>query len=211
MLKYCNKGWPNKDTLSGPVKPYFQFIGELNVQNGLLLKGSRMSFLLLYKLKCWIGCILLIRSIIQKCWQRAQQSIWWPGLSRQLANLVNNCSRCCKERHQPPEPLKPSKFPVITGIPASKNYLEDYRKTQSQDTVCSQLMEFCRSGWPSHRQLRGDINKYWQFCSNFSVCNDLLLFRSRIVVPHSKHVETLQKIHQGHQGFQKCWSRVSTS
>ena len=52
---------------------------------------------------------------------------------------------------------------VIAGIPASKDYLEDYRKAQSQDTVCSQLMEFCRSGWPSHRQLRGDINKYWQF------------------------------------------------
>ena len=100
---------------------------------------------------------------------------------------------------------------AVAGIPASKDYLEDYRKAQSQDTVCSQLMEFCRSSWPNHRQLRGDIIKYWQFRSNFSVCNDLLLFGTRIVVPRSKHVETLQKIHQGHQGFQKCQSRVSTS
>ena len=100
---------------------------------------------------------------------------------------------------------------VIAGIPASKDYLEDYRKAQSHDTVCSQLMEFCRSGWPSHRQLRGDINKYCQFRSNFSVCNDFLLYGTRIVVPCSKQVETLQKIHQGHQGFQKCRSRVSTS
>ena len=31
---------------------------------------------------------------------------------------------------------------VISGIPASKD-LEDYRKAQSQDTVCSPLIEFC--------------------------------------------------------------------
>ena len=62
---------------------------------------------------------------------------------------------------------------AVIIVPASTDYLENYRKAQSQDTVCSQLMEFCRSGWLSHRQLRGDINKYWQFCSNFSVCNNL--------------------------------------
>ena len=67
---------------------------------------------------------------------------------------------------------------AVIVVPASKHYLEDYRKTQSQDTVCLQLMEFCRSGWPSHRQLRGDINKYWQFHSNFSVRNNLFFSES---------------------------------
>ena len=36
----------------------------------------------------------------------------------------------------------------ISSIPASKDYLESYRKAQSEDAVCSKLMEFCRSGWP---------------------------------------------------------------
>ena len=80
-----------------------------------------------------------------------------------------------------------------------------------QDKVCSQLTEFCKSGWPNHKQLKGDIKKYWQFQSNFSVCDNLLLFGTRIVVPPSKQLETLQKIHQGHQGFQKCRLRISTS
>ena len=92
----------------------------------------------------------------------------------------------------------------ISSIPASKDYLESYRKAQSEDTVCSKLMKFCRSGWPKSKHLQGDLKKYWQFHSNFSVCNDLLLFGSRIVVPTSKQTETLEKIHQGHQGFQKC-------
>ena len=46
---------------------------------------------------------------IHKC-RQAQQSKWWPQLSRQLADLVYNCSICTKERHQPPEPLMPSKL-----------------------------------------------------------------------------------------------------
>ena len=99
----------------------------------------------------------------------------------------------------------------ISSIPASKDYLESYRKAQSEDAVCSKLMEFCRSGWPKNKHLQGDLKKYWQFHSNFSVCNDLLLFGSRIVVPTSKQTETLRKIHQGHQGFQKCRLRVTRS
>ena len=100
---------------------------------------------------------------------------------------------------------------VINSISASSNYLDNFRKAQLQDKVCSQLTEFCKSGWPSHKQLKGDIKKYWQFQSSFSVCGNLLLFGTKIVVPPSKQLETLQKIHQGHQGFQKCRLRISTS
>ena len=100
---------------------------------------------------------------------------------------------------------------VISGIPANKQYLDDCRKAQSQDRICSQLLEFRKSGWPSHRQPKGDIKKYQQFHSSFSVCDNLLLFGTRIVVPPSKQAETLQKIQQGYQGFQKCRLRVSES
>lgn len=50
---------------------------------------------------------------IHKCRQRAQQSVWWLGLSRQLADVVSNCSKCCRDRYQPPEPLIPTKFPSL--------------------------------------------------------------------------------------------------
>ena len=35
---------------------------------------------------------------ITKCRERAKASVWWPGLSKQLEELVNNCSTCIKER-----------------------------------------------------------------------------------------------------------------
>ena len=37
---YCNKGWPEKCSLKGPVKLYASFAAELTVQNGLLRKRS---------------------------------------------------------------------------------------------------------------------------------------------------------------------------
>ena len=41
-MAYCNKGWPEKCSLKGSVKLYALFEAELTVQNGLLLKGSRL-------------------------------------------------------------------------------------------------------------------------------------------------------------------------
>ena len=48
---------------------------------------------------------------IHKCRQRASQSVWWPGLSKQLEELVKNCRACCKHQNQRAEPLIPSKIP----------------------------------------------------------------------------------------------------
>ena len=55
------------------------------------------------------------------------------------------------------------------------------------------------------------MSKYWQFRGELSLCDNLLLYGTRIVVPDKMKHETLQKIHQGHQGIQRCRLRVNTS
>ena len=42
IMAYRNRGWPEKCSLEGPLKLYAPFAAELTVQNGLLLKGSRL-------------------------------------------------------------------------------------------------------------------------------------------------------------------------
>ena len=101
--------------MPSPLKPYFQFAGELNVQKCLLLKGSRIVIPTSMQPEM-LDKLHSAHQGIQKCRQWAQQSIWWLGLSRQLANLVDKCSICTKERHQPPEPLMPSKFPSLPWL-----------------------------------------------------------------------------------------------
>ncbi len=39
VKKYSLEGWSTKRIVEAMVKPYFQFAGELTVENGLLLKG----------------------------------------------------------------------------------------------------------------------------------------------------------------------------
>ena len=65
---------------------------------------------------------------------------------------------------------------VISTLPATKDYLNAYRISQLKDHTCSQLMQFCDSGWPNCNNLKGDLSKYWQVHSSLTVNDSLLLF-----------------------------------
>ena len=42
LIKYCQEGWPQKNLILGPIKPYVHVAVKLTVQNDLLLKVSRV-------------------------------------------------------------------------------------------------------------------------------------------------------------------------
>jgi len=42
LTKYTLEGWPEKSALSGIMKKHHSVAAELSVQNGLLLRGSRL-------------------------------------------------------------------------------------------------------------------------------------------------------------------------
>ena len=37
---------------------------------------------------------------------------------------------------------------VISYLPGGSQRLESYRKIQSEDPLCQQLIEYCHKGWP---------------------------------------------------------------
>ena len=47
---------------------------------------------------------------INKC-ERAKQAVWWPGLSKQIQDMVENCQTCLKHKVNRPERLCPTPFP----------------------------------------------------------------------------------------------------
>ena len=102
---------------------------------------------------------------------------------------------------------------IISQLPASKDYLKLYSQTQASDPVCCQLIQFCHNGWPIRNQIKGELLRirYWNTRSELTICDGLLLYGTHIVVPKSLQQEILRKIHQGHQGIEKCRLRVSTS
>lgn len=55
------------------------------------------------------------------------------------------------------------------------------------------------------------MKPYWEHRGEFSHSDGLLLYNSRIVVPKSLQERTLRKIHDGHQGIERCRTRVKTA
>ena len=103
LKQYCQKGWP-------PIKRYYSTMSELSIGRGLLLRRNR------------IVIPPTLRPEIQKklhsghqgmtkCNERAKQSVWWPGIRKDLNDLVENCTICCKHRPQHVEPLMPTPLP----------------------------------------------------------------------------------------------------
>ena len=100
---------------------------------------------------------------------------------------------------------------VATHLPASKDRLEVYREAQLADPTCTAVRNYCTTGWPRQQTLTNNLLPYWKVRGEISLYENLLLYGSRIVVPAKLQKETLYKIHQGHQGIQKCRLRISSS
>ena len=111
VMEYCQNGWPEYETsIQDPVKPYWKNSAELTVEQGLLLKGCRLVIPATLRLDI-LDRIHAGHQGITRCRSRAQQSVWWPGLSKQIEELVKNCNICEKTTHQRSEPLIPGELP----------------------------------------------------------------------------------------------------
>ena len=110
IKSYCLEGWPDKFRLNDALKPYWSARGELTTAHGILLKSTRVVVPSAMKLQV-LDKIHEGHQGIVKCRERAKTSVWWPGLSREVQDMVENCNVCAKHRQQRAEPLMPAPFP----------------------------------------------------------------------------------------------------
>ena len=109
-MTYSTEGWPDRFHLPGPLKPYWPERDELNIQQGLLMKGNGIVIPVCMQLDV-PDKLHDTHQGIAKCREHAQASVWWPGLSKQLEDLVNKCITCIKKRVNAPDPAIPSELP----------------------------------------------------------------------------------------------------
>ena len=119
MEQFCQSGWPPKHQVKGALEAYQP---KFTIQKGLLMSNScivipgTVQREMLDKLHCGHQGIV-------KCRLRAQQSVWWLGLSKQLEELVRSCPICSKECCQHKEPLLPTQFPNLPWQKVASNQL----------------------------------------------------------------------------------------
>ena len=49
---------------------------------------------------------------------------------------------------------------VTASLPASKKRLDTYCESQAKDPICSQVMMFCREGWPPRKYMAPELQPY---------------------------------------------------
>ena len=58
-----------------------------------------------------MACIHEGHQGIERCRMRAKNSVWWPGMSKALTEMVTNCPICVKASAVHKEPLMPTPLP----------------------------------------------------------------------------------------------------
>ena len=96
---------------------------------------------------------------------------------------------------------------VVSSLPASKARLATYIDGRKSDHTLMQVRQYCQDGW----EVAAVIKPYWEVRGSLTVCSDILLFKDRIVVARAMQKDTIDKIHEGHQGIERCRMRANSS
>ena len=117
ILKYTiTQGWP-QSIKEEPTKiqPYWSFHGELMIEDGLILKGTRIV-ITSKKQEAILNLIHEGHLGLTKYKLHAKEMVYWPGLNEQLEKIVLNCLLCLKYSQskckQPPHVSLGQKIPI---------------------------------------------------------------------------------------------------
>ncbi|XP_044168232.1 uncharacterized protein K02A2.6-like [Acropora millepora] len=156
------------------MKTYWSTRGELTVVQNILLRGTRIVIPSSMRLEI-LDKIDEGHQGTAKCRERAKGSVWWPGLSREIQDLVQQCRTCALHRDNKPEPLIATPLPdrpwqiVATDLFQMRgmdyliviDYYSRYvevaamtKTTKSSEVIRALMSIFARHGIPE--QVRSD-------------------------------------------------------
>ena len=108
------KGFPATSTeCHESVKPYFNYRDELTVVDGLMLKVNHIVVPTKLRSSC-LAMLHIAHMGVNKTLLRARQSIFWPGITKDITQLISSCSACMKHAS------RNSSEPLINDIATTK-------------------------------------------------------------------------------------------
>ena len=110
VMQYTQDGWPNRHELPAVLQPFHQFREDFSVCNGILMKNDRLVIPTCMRLEI-LDLLHVGHMGIERCRQRARVSVWWPNLSKQIEEMVKNCTVCARNAPDQAEPLMPTPLP----------------------------------------------------------------------------------------------------
>ena len=128
ISKYAREGWPEKENLKGMVRHYWPYRAQLTLVNNLFLYESRMVIPSALRQDVLEKLHEGHQGIV-KCRRHAVQSVWWPGVSKNIKELIDNCRICCQTTKNHLEPLIPTPMPARLWQKIATDLME-FKKVQ---------------------------------------------------------------------------------
>ena len=111
-------GWPPyRKQCPQELWKFWNFRCDLTLEDGLVLKGSRIVIPASMRNQV-LQAVHLGHQGENKCILRARESVFWPGISTDIRQMVKNCGLCNK--HQPAQPKLPIMQPDLPTRPWEK-------------------------------------------------------------------------------------------
>ena len=112
LTPIIQQGWPkSKKDVPHALRQYWDYRDELSSVDGLLFKAQRLIVPHSWR-KEMLDRIHESHQGIVKCEQRAQDILFWPGMSSQIEDKVSKFSTCSQfQRAQPKEPMVIQELP----------------------------------------------------------------------------------------------------
>jgi len=110
LQKYITEGWPQYNQLPIEMKSFFTFKDYLTCIDGLVFYMDRLYVPVMERAKV-LEDIHAGHQGEVKCINRAVQVVWWPGLTRDVREMVKSCGICMRLRRVAVEPLQQTPLP----------------------------------------------------------------------------------------------------
>ena len=98
----CSVPWMVRIVPGPSLKDYWNYREDLSVRNGLVLKGHRLIVPESLRTQM-LSLVLQGHMGTEKCLLRAKDCLFWPGISKDIKELISNCSTCIKYAKQQPK------------------------------------------------------------------------------------------------------------
>jgi transposase InsO family protein len=87
--------------------------------------------------------------------------------------------------------------------------LESLREETKSDATLAKLSDLIKHGWPKAiQEIDDDLKPYWCFRDELAVLDGLVMKHQRVVVPKALRMQTLERLHDGHQGVSSTLQRA---
>ena len=176
------------------MEQYFNYRDELSVYSSLVVKGSHVIIDTELRQEI-LQCVQKAHQGISKTLERVKISVFWPGITQDIKDMIEKCDICQQHRvlnppipvHQQIEPGKPVQYVGIDlcqsqgcDILMITNYYscymwtcELYQDTKSCSIITALLTVFCEFGVSEYLLSDGTANftseEMETFCKQFAV------------------------------------------